>query len=145
MAGARRADPVPPLIGALLVLLGTRMPAVELPVWGGLSWMELGTWPALLTQGGAVLALLGLLAGRAPLMGLATLALWGGLLWPFLGETVVEAAGYGPSNPAQELGALLERSAGRVTLDVSELSWGGAVILAGTLLVTRASWGGGDA
>jgi hypothetical protein len=147
MPSARRPDHVPTILGALLVLAGTHVPALELTAYGQVSYGDIGGTPAVLMQAAAVLALLGVLAGRRALLVLSALGLWVALVWPFL-RYGVDRLRAEPDHPIERIGqdvadAVVD-GVGRIATDVvpqiTSLRWGALVLLAGCVLVTRGAF-----
>jgi hypothetical protein len=148
MASARRPDHLPTILGALLVLAGTHVPALDLTAYGEVSYGDIGGTPAVLMQVAAVLALLGVLASRRALLMLSAVGLWVALVWPFLRYGVDRLLRAEPDNPigriGQDVADAVVDGVGRVAADVvpqiTSLRWGALVLLAGCVLVTRGAF-----
>jgi hypothetical protein len=151
MPAARRPDHVPTILGALLVLVGTHVPALEITVYGAVSYMDIGGTPAVLLQVAAVLALVAVLAGRRSLLMLSSVGLWVALFWPLLRFGTDRLTRAEPENALERIGQTVADAVvdgvGHVTSDVvpeiTSVEWGAVVLIAGCILVTNGAFRSG--
>ncbi|MHC5212366.1 MAG: hypothetical protein ACYTG2_16755 [Planctomycetota bacterium] len=145
MAAARRPDHVPTILGALLVLAGVHVHALELGGVRSVSYGDIGGTPAILMQVAAVGALVAVLAQRGVLLKLSALGLWVALLWPLLRFGTERLLRSEPDDPIGKIGQTVADAVvdgvGHVTQEVvpeiTSLEWGALVLLVGCVLVTR--------
>jgi hypothetical protein len=125
--------------GALMVLIGAQMPALEIQWLGALSYREIGGSSGTVLMAAAIGALVAVVLQSRSGLGLSALALWGGLLWPLL------RAGYEQVVPPErsaldELGDALGQAVGDALRDevlrIIGVRAGVFVLLAGCVLVS---------
>jgi hypothetical protein len=137
----RRSEHTPTILGCLLVLAGVYAPALEVEVYGRVSYMEIGGLPPVLLLGAALVALISILLRLSIGLKVSALTLWVALAWPFarsrLDELVDDSEG-----TLQDLGQAVTDGLNEVATDavlqISSVSYGVFVLLGGCLLVT---WG----
>jgi hypothetical protein len=143
MPTARHRSELPAILGGIALVAGVYGPAVNVDVYGAVSFHDAARSQAVIVLLCAIASLLVVFLRRhAWLIATAPVA-WIAVLWPVLEPHLVSEE----SNPLTELKALVvdpvvdevASALSDAALEVSDISWGGFALLAGCILLTVAA------
>lgn len=149
MSRARRRASLPlganalAVVGAIMLLVGAQMPALEVQLRGELSYLDIGGAPGSVLIAAAVGVLIAVVIQSRAALKLCAVAVWVALLWPML------RAGYERIVPPErgaldELGSALGQAVGDAVggnlLEIIGVRAGAFVLLGGCVLVSAGAW-----
>ncbi len=140
MAKSGRGWTLPALLGGAGLIVGAFAPAAIVDYYGEVSLHDVAETQALLVVLAGAAALVGAVVRRPGWIGPAALVAWIGVLLPLIRNWLA------PRDEGffDRLGRAATESVGdalgEIALEMTKLSWGGAPLLGGLLLVTVAAW-----
>lgn len=133
-----RAPAAVAVAGALMVLVGAQMPALEIELLGGLSYLDLGGTAGTVLVAAAIGALVAVVFRSRTGLALSAVALWVALLWPVL-RTGFERLFPPERGALDEIADALDQAVGGAVRDellpIIGVRAGAFVLLAGCVLV----------
>jgi hypothetical protein len=130
---------VPALLGGAGLVVGAFAPAVVVDYWGPVSLNDVAQVQSLLVVGAGAVAAAAALLRRPRWVRPAALVAWIGVLLPLIRNALAPEPGF-LERLGNEISGPVSDELGHVALQLTAISWGGAVLIGGLLLVSLAAW-----